>query len=369
MKPNQFDELAKAMARSPMKRSGIGALLSHARQPQKQFLSSLVGLAIFSVCAIATHGHAAIVDYGVYKVEARINGDDLHPGMTKIDSKAPGLGSTGASASVSDSYGAVSSAWSINPLTAHEAQVNMDMAYQVSGSSYANSYAGENGEIHFNYHSDTPFTVEYYWDLTWDLYPHGFLDFNFFAQSVRLRIYDSMDNWVDYWGPTTGSQYYGFFGRYTGSTSIPLGAGDWLFIVFDGGSAARYGGERESLSGNVYLDFDGGSRVLPGYPGWAASNAGGQTADLDYNHDGISNGVAYFMGMNGRATNPGVINGKVTWPHVNAVTSFMVQVSDNLADWTPAAAGDIDTTSNPGFVIYTLPSGAAKKFCRLAVTP
>ena len=128
--------------------------------------------------------YASIIDYGVYKVEARITGDDLHPSLTKIDSKTPGLWSTSASACVADSYGPVSASWSIRPLTANEAQVNIDMSYHVSGSSYAYSYAGETGEVHFNYHSDTPFTVNYYWDLTWDIYPHGFLDLNFFC-SIR----------------------------------------------------------------------------------------------------------------------------------------------------------------------------------------
>jgi hypothetical protein len=106
-----------------------------------------------------------------------------------------------------------------------------------------------------------------------------------------------------------------------------------------------------------------------GYAGWATTNAGGQAANLDYNNDGVQNGIAYFMGMNGLATNPGVVGGKVTWPRVNAVASFEVQVSDNLVVWVPAAAGDVDTTTNPGQVIYTLPPGAPKKFCRLSVTP
>ena len=106
-----------------------------------------------------------------------------------------------------------------------------------------------------------------------------------------------------------------------------------------------------------------------GYAAWAALYAGNGAANEDSNQDGVQNGVAYFMGMNGLATNPGVVGGKVTWPHVNTVASFQVQVSDNLVIWAPAAAGDVDTVSNPGNVIYTLPPGAPKKFCRLSVTP
>ena len=67
------------------------------------------------------------------------------------------------------------------------------------------------------------------------------------------------------------------------------------------------------------------------YNVWAITYAGGQTPDLDFNHDGVSNGVAYFMGMDGPAILPGIVGGKVTWPHVNDVASFEVQVSNNLS--------------------------------------
>ena len=73
------------------------------------------------------------------------------------------------------------------------------------------------------------------------------------------------------------------------------------------------------------------------------------------------------MGMDGLATNPGVENGKVTWPHVGVVTSFKVQVSDNLQDWSAATTG-VDT-SDPTKVVFTLPTGEPQKFCRLMVVP
>jgi len=105
------------------------------------------------------------------------------------------------------------------------------------------------------------------------------------------------------------------------------------------------------------------------YQTWADAYAGSGTPGEDFNNDGVSNGIAYFMGMNGLATNPGVVNGKVTWPHVGTVASWEVQVSNDLVTWDPAASGDIDTTSSPGNVIYTLPTGAPQKFCRLMVVP
>jgi hypothetical protein len=106
-----------------------------------------------------------------------------------------------------------------------------------------------------------------------------------------------------------------------------------------------------------------------GYDTWASAHAGGQTAEKDYDHDGVANGVEYFMDApDGFTENPGVVNGKVTWSRVNPVASFGVQVSDNLTDWSPANPADVDL-SDPSQVIYTFPSGAAKKFCRLVVTP
>jgi autotransporter-associated beta strand protein len=117
-----------------------------------------------------------------------------------------------------------------------------------------------------------------------------------------------------------------------------------------------------------------GSVVVPGagttYNSWKVAHAGGQTAGEDFDNDGVSNGVEYFMNApDGFTANPGVVAGKVTWPHVNPVASFVVQVSDNLTNWVPADPADIDTTTDPTKVVYTLPTGAAKKFCRLFVTP
>ena len=123
---------------------------------------------------------------------------------------------------------------------------------------------------------------------------------------------------------------------------------------------------------NSTFVFGLGSVVVSGGTGspfdtWAATYAGSGMAGEDYNNDGVQNGVAFFMGMNGLATNPGIVNGKVTWDHVGVVTSFEVQVSVNLIDWEPAATGDVEISSTQ--VIYTLPPGPPSKFCRLVVTP
>ncbi len=124
-----------------------------------------------------------------------------------------------------------------------------------------------------------------------------------------------------------------------------------------------------------------GSVVVPGagspYQIWAAANAGGQSASEDFDHDGVANGLKYFMGAAGTISgaNPPVVTAgsvrTVTWPRDPAATvsSWKVQVSDDLATWNDVVPpnASIDTT-DPTKVIYTLPGGA-KQFCRLSVTP
>ena len=112
-----------------------------------------------------------------------------------------------------------------------------------------------------------------------------------------------------------------------------------------------------------------------GYEQWALDNAGGQSADLDFDKDGVPNGVEFFMGETGSSftPNPGVIAGTVTWPRdPDAVAAFKVQVSDTLAadDWqdiVPPHASINET--NPNQVVFTVPTEGPKNFCRLVVTP
>jgi autotransporter-associated beta strand protein len=112
-----------------------------------------------------------------------------------------------------------------------------------------------------------------------------------------------------------------------------------------------------------------------GYAGWAAIHAGGQTADLDFDNDGVSNGVEYFMGETGSTftPNPNVVAGTITWPKdPGFLGTFKVQISDTLANggWTDIVPPNASINeTNPDQIIFTLPTGDPRKFVRLSVTP
>ena len=116
------------------------------------------------------------------------------------------------------------------------------------------------------------------------------------------------------------------------------------------------------------------------YAAWAAANAAGADPAADSNHNGIPNGVEFFMGATAAnpATMPPLVNtsGVLTWtiPHnPTAAASFKFQISDDLSvsGWTNVALPDprISILTNPTGVRITLPADAAKKFCRLVVAP
>lgn len=148
------------------------------------------------------------------------------------------------------------------------------------------------------------------------------------------------------------------------------------------------------LAGNAYLggkayDLMGGGRLVPigaasGFGAWAATNhATGQALADDHDHDGVPNGIEYFLGgPNGNTTGfsavPGVANNSgirsVTWTMAGDYagaydTDFVVETSESLSGaWTPEILGaNVIRAANA--VIYTFPSpGPARKFVRLKVT-
>jgi hypothetical protein len=110
--------------------------------------------------------------------------------------------------------------------------------------------------------------------------------------------------------------------------------------------------------------------VASGYGTWAAANAGGQTADQDYDNDGVENGIEYFMGQTGSTFTamPGLDgDNTVTWPMDPAYAgTYEVQTSPDLVTWT-----NVDPKPLPsgGNLSYLLPTGLGKQFVRLLVTP
>jgi autotransporter-associated beta strand protein len=122
---------------------------------------------------------------------------------------------------------------------------------------------------------------------------------------------------------------------------------------------------------NTLIGLSAGNFIIENnntYADWALANGvtGGVTGDS--NNDGVQNGVAYFMGVTGQATNPSLnASNQVTWPvNPDYQGTFEVQISSDLSIWTPA---DPQPTPSAGNLIYTLPSGLGKQFVRLVVTP
>lgn len=117
--------------------------------------------------------------------------------------------------------------------------------------------------------------------------------------------------------------------------------------------------------------------VGAGYNSWAALNAGGQAAGLDFDGDGVPNGVEYFMNAAaGFTANPQVDGSNtVKWTNGGNIpssaygTQFTVQTSPDLSTWTAVLSGDPNLTNVAGSVSYMLPAGSDKIFVRLVVTP
>lgn len=141
-----------------------------------------------------------------------------------------------------------------------------------------------------------------------------------------------------------------------------------------GNSEAAEGTWGAPGSGAQHIDGDyfSGAGVLlvgepqPGYASWASVNAGGQGPDLDFDRDGVPNGIEFFMGETGSGftANPGIVGGTLKWPKSPAFTgTYTVQTSTDLDEWT-----DVSSVEAGGFVEYAVPAGGGRVFVRLKVT-
>jgi len=168
----------------------------------------------------------------------------------------------------------------------------------------------------------------------------------------------------------------------TGATVTTGGAGGVLTVSsLTVGGVVQSAGTYTSVSNPEFVTGAGSVQVgLPAgsaYEIWASTHAGGQSASEDYDHDGVSNGLKYYMGAAGTLAgiSPPVVTTAgvrtVTWPRDPSatVTSWLVQVSNDLAIWGDVIPPNASiNTTDPTKVVYTLPTGT-KQFCRLVVTP
>lgn len=117
-------------------------------------------------------------------------------------------------------------------------------------------------------------------------------------------------------------------------------------------------------SSRVTLTSNGAS---VGYSAWAVFNAGNQGPHLDFDKDGVPNGIEFFMGETGSSftANPPLVAGQVTWPKAPSfIGTYAVRISTDLVTWTTASTGVVDHGAS---VQYTLPTGNPKHFVRLEV--
>ncbi len=110
------------------------------------------------------------------------------------------------------------------------------------------------------------------------------------------------------------------------------------------------------------------------FANWSTTNSGGQTADQDFDGDGIDNGAEYFMGTAGNAftPNPGIVANAVTWPRAlgTTIASFKVEVSTNLTTWEDASINySANLSISASQVVFTMPTSPTPFFVRLNVVP
>jgi autotransporter-associated beta strand protein len=187
-------------------------------------------------------------------------------------------------------------------------------------------------------------------------------------------------------------------GSNTSSIAFGVSNGTWsgtLTITgkFVSGASLRFGEDADGLApaqiaaisgpglSDIGINSEGfitATVAASAYTTWAATNAGGQSAELDFDNDGVTNGVEFFLNAApGFTANP-VLDGSnvITWTNGGNIpasaygTQFVVQTSGNLVIWADVLVGDLTTnTDGPGgSLTYTL-TGTAPRFVRLQVVP
>jgi hypothetical protein len=206
-------------------------------------------------------------------------------------------------------------------------------------------------------------------------------EINTFAMSGSGQIRSAQNYKLEYRSDSTWTTL--FSGLNTGAAGN-LDAGNtstWVNIDFSGrsgGSLANVDAFRftfYNVGGDetLYREIDVLAVEVDPYASWATVNAGGQAANLDYDNDGVPNGIEYFMNAApGFTANPSLVGGTVTWPNGNNMPSsgygsqFVVETSTDLVNWIDVLVSDPNLSNNAGSVSYTL-TGADRLFVRFKV--
>ncbi len=163
------------------------------------------------------------------------------------------------------------------------------------------------------------------------------------------------------------------------------------------GTTTHTSGIFDSSTPGGYITGSGKIQVgaPAGYSSWALTNAGGQAANLDYDGDGVSNGVEYVLGGNkntndlGKLPQASTSSGNLVFTFVrdqasiDGTTTVTIDVGTNLATWPNSytvgadtagstagvtVAKNSPTTGKDTVTLSVAQSPDAKKFARLKVT-
>lgn len=161
---------------------------------------------------------------------------------------------------------------------------------------------------------------------------------------------------------------------YAGSRSGQASFASYLALLGDTGNWLTEDGTGDQSANGTAPDvpFASTAFTVTGgntFASWLITHAPDQSAGQDHDGDGVANGVEYFFGATDSTftPNPQPVAGVISYPHPAATpgATYKVWTSPDLSAWTDVTAG-VDLTT-PGFVKYTLPTGAGKNFVRLEV--
>ena len=146
-------------------------------------------------------------------------------------------------------------------------------------------------------------------------------------------------------------------------TGLSIAPGALITITWVSDRGAGAGSSKQIGLGEVIV----GAPPENTYANWASDNVNNQGPTLDFDNDGVTNGVEYFFGTTGTTFTPNPqpnAAGLISFPHpvTTPGATYQVKTSPDLVVWTP-----VTTTESGGFVNYTIPSGQGKIFVRLEV--